>query len=114
MSGAIDITGFLVAVRADMSSGGVIATVDMTQAQKLAALTAIAGTLTSEALGRWIDENAADALPPACAAGADLLAALRLAEGFMSGFEGDEVQGGLDFDLSVIRAAIAKATGAQA
>jgi hypothetical protein len=44
-------------------------------------------------------------------AGPDLLAALRLAEGFMSGFEGDETQEGIDALLGTIRAAIASATG---
>ena len=44
-------------------------------------------------------------------AGPDLLAALRLAEGFVSGFEGDETQEGIDALLGTIRAAIASATG---
>ena len=41
----------------------------------------------------------------------NLLAALRLAEGFVSGFEGDETQEGIDALLGTIRAAIASATG---
>jgi len=44
-------------------------------------------------------------------AATDLLAALRLAEGFVSGFEGDETQEGIDALLGTIRAAIASATG---
>jgi hypothetical protein len=41
----------------------------------------------------------------------NLLAALRLAEGFVSGFEGDETQEGIDALLGTLRAAIASATG---
>ncbi len=41
----------------------------------------------------------------------NLLAALRLAEGFVSGFEGDETQEGIDALLGALRAAIASATG---
>ena len=44
-------------------------------------------------------------------AGPGLLAALRLAERFLSGFEGDETQEGIDALLGTIRAAIASATG---
>jgi len=47
------------------------------------------------------------------AAAPELLAALEIAEGFISGFEGDELQEGVDWMLSTIRAAIAKAEGAQ-
>jgi len=45
------------------------------------------------------------------AAALDLREALELAEGFISGFEDDEAQDGMDFLLSTIRAAISKATG---
>ncbi len=41
----------------------------------------------------------------------DLLAALINAESFISGFEGDELQEGIDEMLTAIRAAIAKAQG---
>lgn len=44
-------------------------------------------------------------------AGPGLLAALRLAERFVSGFEGDETQEGIDALLGTMRAAIASATG---
>ena len=44
-------------------------------------------------------------------AGPGLLAALRLAERFLSGFEGDETQEGIDALLGTMRAAIASATG---
>lgn len=40
-----------------------------------------------------------------------LLAALRTAESFISGFEGDEMQDGVDEMLATIRGAIAKAEG---
>ena len=43
-----------------------------------------------------------------------MLAALHLAESFMSGFEGDEMQEGIDGKLDTLRAAIAKATGSTA
>lgn len=39
------------------------------------------------------------------------LAALQLAESFMAGFEGDEMQDGIDSKLATIRAAIAQAGG---
>jgi hypothetical protein len=39
-----------------------------------------------------------------------LLAALKIAEDFMSGFEGDELQEGIDDKLAQIRAAITEAT----
>lgn len=42
--------------------------------------------------------------------GADMLAELRKAESFISGFEDDEMQEGIDEMLAGIRAAIAKAT----
>lgn len=45
------------------------------------------------------------------AAAPELLDALRAAEEFMAGFEGDEIQDGIDERLSGIRAAIAKAEG---
>lgn len=45
------------------------------------------------------------------AASPDLLAALDKAEDFISGFEGDELQEGIDELLAEIRAAIAKAKG---
>lgn len=45
------------------------------------------------------------------AAAPNVLAALRIAEDFMSGFEGDELQDGIDEKLATIRAAIAKAEG---
>ncbi|MBB5040836.1 hypothetical protein [Shinella fusca] len=38
----------------------------------------------------------------------DVLSALKVAEEFMSGFEGDEMQDGIDGKLAIIRAAIAK------
>ena len=38
----------------------------------------------------------------------ELLAAAKIGEGFMSGFEGDELQEGIDENLATIRAAIAK------
>lgn len=41
----------------------------------------------------------------------ELLDALQIAEEFMSGFEGDELQPGIGLQLHIIRAAIAKATG---
>ena len=41
----------------------------------------------------------------------DMLTALRSAESFISGFEGDEVQEGIDELLAGIRGAIAKAEG---
>ncbi len=44
------------------------------------------------------------------AAAPDLLAALASAESFISGFEGDEIQEGVDELLAAVRAAIAKAT----
>jgi hypothetical protein len=40
----------------------------------------------------------------------ELVEALRLAEDFMAGFEGDEAQDGIDARLATVRAAIAKAT----
>lgn len=43
------------------------------------------------------------------AAAPELLAALQLAEAFMAGFEGDELQEGMDGKLAAARAAIAKA-----
>jgi hypothetical protein len=55
--------------------------------------------------GEWIAQKRAER------AGPDLLAALRLAEGFVSGFEGDETQEGIDALLGALRAAIASATG---
>lgn len=42
---------------------------------------------------------------------ADLLTALQLAEDFMAGFEGDELQDGIDQRLATIRSAIALAKG---
>jgi hypothetical protein len=45
------------------------------------------------------------------AATPNALAALKIAEDFMSGFEGDELQDGIDDKLATIRAAIAKAEG---
>lgn len=45
------------------------------------------------------------------AAAPDVLSALKMAENFMSGFEGDELQDGIDEKLAQIRAAIAKAEG---
>lgn len=42
----------------------------------------------------------------------DLLAALDKAENFISGFEGDELQDGIDDLLATIRAAITRAKGA--
>lgn len=47
------------------------------------------------------------------AAAPELLAALDKAESFIAGFEGDELQEGIDEMLSEIRAAIAKAEGGQ-
>jgi hypothetical protein len=44
----------------------------------------------------------------------DMLAALELAELFMSGFEGDEMQDDMPAHLATIRAAIAKARGERA
>lgn len=45
-----------------------------------------------------------------CAAAAPaLLAALKIAESFMAGFEGDEMQDGIDERLATIRAAMAAA-----
>jgi hypothetical protein len=41
----------------------------------------------------------------------EMLVALRAAEGFMAGFEGDELQDGIDERLALVRAAIAKAEG---
>lgn len=43
------------------------------------------------------------------AAAQELLEALRIAEAFMAGFEGDKQQVGIDEMLSMVRAAIAKA-----
>lgn len=48
------------------------------------------------------------------AASPDLLAELEKAEAFMSGFEGDPLQEGIDEKLANIRAAIAKAKGVAA
>lgn len=45
------------------------------------------------------------------AAAPELLDALRAAENFMAGFEGDELQDGIDQRLATVRAAIAKADG---
>jgi hypothetical protein len=42
---------------------------------------------------------------------AELLAALEIAEAFMSGFEGDETQETIDEDLTAVRAAIKAARG---
>ena len=42
----------------------------------------------------------------------DLLTALDCAEGFIAGFEGDELQDGIDDLLATIRAAITRAKGA--
>lgn len=47
--------------------------------------------------------------PHLFAAAPDMLDALRLAESFITGFEGDELQDGIDERLATIRAAIAKA-----
>ena len=44
----------------------------------------------------------------------ELLAALEVAEGFMAGFEGDELQEGIEQKLEQIRAAIARAKGGAA
>jgi len=46
------------------------------------------------------------------AAAPELLSALQKAEAFMSGFEGDDLQEGIDEQLAEIRAAIVKATEA--
>lgn len=52
---------------------------------------------------------AADALRDAAGVIETQTAALRLAESFMAGFEGDEMQDGIDERLATIRAAIASA-----
>lgn len=49
--------------------------------------------------------------PHLIAAADEMLDALRIAEDFMSGFEGDELQDGIDVKLATIRSALAKATG---
>lgn len=54
---------------------------------------------------------AADALRDAAGVVDEQTAALRLAESFMAGFEGDEMQDGIDERLATIRAAIASAGG---
>lgn len=56
-----------------------------------------------------IDEPTAEANARLIAAAPDLLDALRTAESFMAGFEGDELQDGIDERLAAIRAVIAKA-----
>lgn len=58
----------------------------------------------------WRASKAAgDALAAAAALIESQTAALVLAESFMAGFEGDEMQDGIDEKLATIRAAIAKA-----
>jgi len=54
----------------------------------------------------WADGLAGAAQPTLKA---ELLAALTAAERFMAGFEGDQMQVGIDHDLALVRAAITNA-----
>jgi len=64
------------------------------------------------AIGYW-DADEAENLANIhlIAAAPELLAALQSAEAFIAGFEGDDLQDGIDAKLADIRAAIAKAIG---
>lgn len=65
---------------------------------------ATAPRLSTDERIRMLDEiNRRDA-----AEAGDVLSALKVAEEFMSGFEGDKMQDGIDAKLALIRAAIAK------
>lgn len=65
---------------------------------------ATAPRLSTDERIRMLDEiNRRDA-----AEAGDVLSALKAAEEFMSGFDGDEMQDGIDAKLALIRAAIAK------
>lgn len=64
-------------------------------------------------VGAGRDDDADEVMANArlIAAAPELLEALRAAEDFMAGFEGDELQEGIDERLTTVRAAIAKAEG---
>lgn len=66
------------------------------------------------ALIDWVGEpeKVAGEIATALNAHDDLVAALREAESFMAGFEGDELQEGIDAKLATTREALAKATDA--
>lgn len=57
------------------------------------------------------DASEADANACLIAAAPEMLDALRMAERFMSGFEGDDLQDGIDEKIAATRAVIAKAEG---
>ena len=65
----------------------------------------------SGAYNGYAGKEQAEADARLMAASPDMLPALRKAESFIAGFEGDELQEGIDEMLSEIRAAIAKAEG---
>lgn len=69
------------------------------------------GKLAYDASGKVFVRSDAVAPPGLSRLERALLTALRSAESFMAGFEGDELQDGIDERLGTVRAAIAQAEG---